>query len=484
MSLTSPLLLAAAVLVSSVGGDGGSLAPHQQTSPIKNGIDADTCQFPSSVVMLSWDYPFCTGSLIHPRVVLFAAHCEAAYPTTHVGFGEDASSLARTVPIESCHIVPGYVNTSESVDVAFCVLQQAVTDVPIVPVMAGCEVGQMQVGDTVTIVGFGATDASFGEFGWENVVGGGRKRYTTQTIEVIDTPNNDLVLLGDNTGGCPGDSGGPMLVQLADGSWRVAGVASTVHPDAYEQTGEPCGYGTVYDMAYTQLAWIESASGYDVTPCQTASGIYDPEPGCGPFPRTPEALGGTWATGCANDDVVEAPFCSPTDFDPPIVELLAPNANVSVPDAESLELAIRISAEDADSGVAEVWVRIDGQDQVKLTEAPFEYPKVTFPVGRFTLEGVARDYAGNVGVSSSVVVSIGIEEEEEEEEEEVVEPGEDTTGDPEVEEPYEDPTDDPPPVAEGDGDGSGGCGCTSAPTTASSLLFMLGLGLVRRRRRP
>jgi hypothetical protein len=99
------------------------------------------------------------------------------------------------------------------------------------------------VGDTVTIVGFGSTDATLGPSGWENVVGGGIKRYTTQTVERIDLANNDLFLLGFGSSGCPGDSGGPMLVELADGSWRVAGVASTAHPDAFEKTGEYCGYG-------------------------------------------------------------------------------------------------------------------------------------------------------------------------------------------------------------------------------------------------
>jgi hypothetical protein len=466
----------AAVLAGWLAGEGAPLGSSQPPEPIKNGIDADTCQFPAAVAMLtSSGFPFCTGSLIHPEVVLFAAHCDAAFTASHVGFGEDGYAPARKVPVQSCHRVPGYVNTSESVDVAFCRLAEPVTDVPIVPVMpvmAGCEVEQLRVGDTVTIVGFGATDAAWGQSGWENVVGGGIKRYTTQTVERIELASNDLILLGHGSGGCPGDSGGPMLVELSDGSWRVAGVASTVHPEAFDKTGEPCGYGTVYDMAYTQLAWIESASGLDVTPCQTPTGVYDPEPGCGPFPRSPEALGLTWANGCATADVVHAPFCSPPDEDPPVVSLLSPSSDIVAPDLDLYDVAVQVAAHDDLSGVAAVWLRIDGQDQGPVLEAPpYDYPKVTFPLGRYTVEAVALDYAGNEGVSAPLMVSVGMSEDEEED----VEADTD-----DYDEPLED-RGDALPHAYGDADATVGCGC-SAPTPANrGLPLLLVIALSRRR---
>jgi hypothetical protein len=483
------ILSSAWLAASVVGASTGVPAPHapdaivgvSSPQPIKNGIDADTCQFPSVVAMLDWSgTPFCTGSLIHPELVLFAAHCDAAYPTAHVAFGESADAPARQVSVQSCERFPGYTNTSESVDLAYCRLAEPVTDIPIVPVMAGCEVEELRVDDTVTIVGFGATDASFGEYGWENVVGGGIKRYTTQTVELLDLANNDIYLLGNDTGGCPGDSGGPVLVELSDGSWRVAGVGSTVHPDAYEQTGEPCGYGTVYDMAYTHLAWIESSSGLDVTPCQTVTGFYDPEPGCGPFPRSPGAIGPSWANACANADAARAPFCSVVDEDPPIVELLVPSGDVDLPDEDSYETAIEAAAHDELAGVAAVWLRINGDDlQPELAQPPYVYPNVTFPVGSYELEAVARDYAGNVGVSPAVVVRVGLAPESDTDEPDPDDPGDpgdpgdgSTSGDP----PAGTSGDEPPSASDDD---SGGCGCTTSSPPATALLLVL---LLARRR--
>ena len=257
-------------------GEPSDLVNPADPSAVVYGFPVNTCEWPATVSMMG----NCTGSLVHPEMVIYAAHCGTSYP--EVWFGETNAGRTRTVATTGCQALPGGGIPGAGDDFAFCRLATPVTDVPIVPPLMGTETSILQPGQAVTLAGFG-----FDEFG--NI---GTKRWVDTTINSI-TAANEAFIGGSPGGGspdtCQGDSGGPVYVQLADGTWRVFGITSY---------GGACGTGGYYSMMHIGMEWFEQQSGLDITPCHTASGNFHfGAPDCiGENPTTRGS--GSWTTGC------------------------------------------------------------------------------------------------------------------------------------------------------------------------------------------
>lgn len=434
----------------------------EQTEPrIFNGTLAENCQWPMSVTMNGSQ---CSATLVHPEVVISAAHCLAdGGAPSEIRFGERLNAAKRTIPVDFCVWNPEY-NYPEvgGHDYGACKLAKPVYDVPTAPIVYGCEEGIIRAGTEVALAGFGI------------IVDGGQHgtKYWGETVLITDVLPDGAVNLGGPPGitACSGDSGGPAFVKYPDESWHVFGIAS----------GAPtCGTGpAIYATMHTHVPWFEEELGIDITPCHDVDGTWNPTPKCQAFPLDPLDSSGDWDDGCpsalsGSSATCGEPFDKDPDPGPPTVAITNPPTG-SVYDEVPATIDIEIDADDADGyGVRTVKVVINGMEQeVEDFDAPWGFPQIPFPKGGYTMTAVAEDWAGNTAESEPVYFGVGEEAPE-------PPPPEDTESDDGGGSTGEESGSDDQSADEG-GE-PGGCGC--ATTDGGYGWALLGvLALARRRR--
>ncbi|HEY0134000.1 MAG TPA: trypsin-like serine protease [Nannocystis sp.] len=467
-----------------------ALADALDPQAIYGGTDVATCGWPTTVSMEG----ACSGTLVNPQVVIFAAHCGSNY--NEVVLGESLNSPKRQLQVDFCKT---YQGQQSGTDFAFCKLKEPVLDVPIVPILMGCETEILQPGQEVTIVGFG--DADTGPYGV--------KREVVTTINEIQ--NNEAFIGGNGKDSCQGDSGGPVYVKLPDGSWRVFGITSY---------GGACGSGGYYSMMHLGMTWFEEQSGIDLTPCHNADGSWQPGFGCQGFPTDPGPGGGAWPEGCGGGPVnamsatCGGPFDPTPDMTPPTVTVTQPLDGQELMGVDGVKVQVMIDAQDVGWGMKEVRLTIDGVEIDGGVDnfPPYEFP-LTFPTGAYCIGAIAVDLADNMGTATPVCIGVNgpppMPPEPETTGDESSSSGdlEGSTGD--AEDTGTPPTtsagatddtgatgtpttgvtsDSGNPTAGatgGEGEGEGGCGCRSGHDPKDSLLALAGLGLLglaRRRR--
>ena len=379
-----------------------TLAPGQQPDPrIFGGTAVQNCGWPTTV-HLSFGGFVCTGTLIHPEIVVTAGHCPSSVEgrATAIGFGEAPGAFSRVVDA-TCFSSPTYNGSVGPTDFGYCRLAAPVEDVPIVPPAWGCDLSVLTPGREVVIVGFGQSDNG----------GSGTKREVTTNIVAI---GESAVIGGDGKDACFGDSGGPVYVKLdsefgGDDTWRAFGITSG---------GGECGNGGTFALMHVAIPWIEDHSGIDVTPCQDREGNWEPSPACGAIPFDPaNGAGLSWANGCSEGPtsgfggLCGDPFGSGEDGDAPTVRIVDPGqaSSFDLPAGEEfVDVEIAVEAEDVGFGVADVRLLVDGQafDGNVDSSEPYSW-QLRFPPGGFVLEAVARDWSGNEGRSQPVAIGIG-----------------------------------------------------------------------------
>jgi MYXO-CTERM domain-containing protein len=481
LQLRRLLTLAALVLlipqVAIAGDPPGEIEEGLNQDPaIYGGTAAQPCGWPTAVY-LSFGFSACSGTLVHPDIVITAAHCPSS--TTgrpgNVSFGEGQGGGARQVDA-MCYSNPGWTGAVGGQDYGYCLLDESVTDVPIIPPAYGCDTSVLSPGREVVIVGFGQSDNG----------GSGSKREVTTTIQAIGA---QAVIGGNGEDACQGDSGGPVYIKLkseigGDDTWRAFGITSG---------GGDCGLGGIFSLMHVAIPWIESHSGIDITPCHDSEGNWAPTPDCGGIPLDPASTNGaSWANGCSGGPVsgfsalCGDAFGSGEDPDAPSVAIVDPASGQSydIPDGES-QADVTVVAESDDGegfGVADVRLVINGQEFEGNADssAPYSW-NLVFGPGGYIIEAIATDYVGNQ--SAPDVIAIGVDQAAPD----LPEPG-DGDGDP-TDSGDGDPDGGPDEgIGETGGDpgfeGEKGCACSTAEDQRSgAALGLLGLfGLLGLRR--
>jgi secreted trypsin-like serine protease len=218
-----------AVLVAIVAASGCTAPANEEVDESESSIVGGTATTKYAAVgaLLERGEPFCTGTVIAPRVVLTAAHCLVGVSAANVTFaiGPNAYAPTSELRVASVKPHPAYDDSDEDSqhDVGIVVLAE---DAGVTPIPHNTtKLGASWIGKSATFVGYGVTNGKTG-------AGIGKKRSVTMPLTEVHATDFVYEKRGANT--CSGDSGGPALAKNADGDTVVIGVTSWGDEDCTE----------------------------------------------------------------------------------------------------------------------------------------------------------------------------------------------------------------------------------------------------------
>jgi len=186
----------------------------------------------------------CSGTAVRQDIILTAAHCFDGAAIAEVLEGSSITAPTRRYAVAQTVAHPNYNPGALTNDIGAVRLASSFRG-PLMGIgLPRSGLGQVPVGSLLRVAGFG--------FDQNNLAG--RRREASVTLTSVQT----RVAFASNTaaGGCPGDSGGPLIANVG-GRNRAVGVFAGIVPPPVPVANACAGDG-IHTRVDAYLSWLST----------------------------------------------------------------------------------------------------------------------------------------------------------------------------------------------------------------------------------